>query len=580
MAANNLFPPIVDDYLPAFLQAGNSCKIVFKLAQFNKVEDFDLDLTQITISNLNTNKSMLNPSKYPNEIKIAKAEVLNKANKTYFIKLDNIESKKDENGDIISWSLLKTNQFELNTYYKVQIRLTKAGTPKPEKEEGTSSWFNGNLENFSEWSTVCLIRAIATPVLQLHKVSDTNVLSAANIVGKLTFSDDAEKESIYTYKVLVMKNSNIIEDSGFIYPEPTKERELNYTFKTNVIGEDFSAQLYIVTKNGYIIGEDTTYKINVTESSEGNLGAEIFSITPDEENGLMQININVTADQGISDHKIILKRASSLNDFNTWDDLLVYDSNSTLDKNTHLIFNDLSIQSGVWYKYAIQGERKTDKARTAIVYDADLKNANMAIFEHMFLVAEGQQLKIKYNPTVSTYKRNIQESQTTTLGAQFPFIRRNGSMDYYQLSISGMISAISDEDEIKVIYQNGKETNVENISRGRLFGSKVFIYGGEHQAELYEGYNQSENISKYNDIIYEKMFRDKVIDFLYKDNVKLFKSTPEGNRLVKIMNVNLTPETGLGRYIYSFSCDAIEIAEPSVDNLLENKIQTDMIEIG
>ena len=76
------------------------------------------------------------------------------------------------------------------------------------------------------------------------------------------------------------------------------------------------------------------------------------------------------------------------------------------------------------------------------------------------------------------------------------------------------------------------------------------------------------------------MFRDKVIDFLYKDNVKLFKSTPEGNRLVKIMNVNLTPETGLGRYIYSFSCDAIEIAEPSVNNLLENKIQTDMIEIG
>ena len=69
------------------------------------------------------------------------------------------------------------------------------------------------------------------------------MLSAANIIGKLTFSDSAEKESIYTYKILVMKNSNIIEDSGFIYPEPTKERELNYTFKTNVIGNGFSAQL-------------------------------------------------------------------------------------------------------------------------------------------------------------------------------------------------------------------------------------------------------------------------------------------------------------------------------------------------
>lgn len=572
MASNNLFPPIIDDYLPAFLQAGNSCNIVFKLSQFNTANEFDLSLTQITVSNLNTNKSMLNLNKYPNEIKIA--EAISNGDGTYSIILNNIEKKYDAEGhEIERWSLLKTDQFELNTYYKIQIRLTKAGTTT--KDIGTSTWFNSNLENFSEWSTVCLIRAIATPTLQLNAVSDTGVLSAANIIGKLTFSNPAEKESIYTYRILVMKNSEIIEDSGFIYPEPTKERELNYTFKTNVIGSGFSAQLYIATKNGYII--KNTYKINVTSSSGENLGAEIYSVVPDEENGLMQIIVNVTAETGISNNKIILKRASSLNDFNTWDDLLVYDSNGTLTKDTHFIFNDLSIQSGIWYKYAIQGENKTSKVRTAIVYGT---NPNIAIFEHMFLVAEGQQLKIKYNPTVSTYKRNIQESQTTTLGAQFPFIRRNGSMDYYQISISGMISAISDEDEIKVIYQNGKETDVENISRGRLFGSKAFIYGGENQATLYETYNQSNNIGKYNDIIYEKMFRDKVIEFLYKDNVKLFKSTPEGNRLVKIMNVNLTPEAGLGRYIYSFSCDAIEIAEPSVDNLLENKIQTDMIEIG
>ena len=574
MASNNLFPPIIDDYLPAFLQADNSCNIVFKLSQFNVESEFDLSLTQITISNLNTNKSMLNPNKYPNEIKIA--EAISNGDGTYSIILNNIEKKYDAEGhEIERWSLLKTDQFELNTYYKIQIRLTGTNSEAYDKTK-EATWINNNLDNFSEWSTVCLIRAIATPTLQLNKVSDTGVLSAANIVGKLNFSDSAEKESIYTYKILVMKNSNIIEDSGFIYPEPTKERELNYTFKTNVIGEGFSAQLYVATKNGYII--KNTYPINIKADSGTDLGAEIYSVTPDEENGLMQIIVNVTAESGISNNKIILKRASSLNDFNTWDDLLIYDPNeTTLTKNTHFVFNDLSIQSGIWYKYAIQGEDKTSKTRTAIVYDT---TENIAVFEHMFLVAEGQQLKIKYNPTVSTYKRNIQESQTTTLGAQFPFIRRNGSMDYYQLSISGMISAISDEDEIKVIYQNGKETDVENISRGRLFGSKEFIYGGKHQAELYGNYNQSENISKYNDIIYEKMFRDKVIEFLYKDNVKLFKSTPEGNRLVKIMNVNLTPETGLGRYIYSFSCDAIEIAEPSVNNLLENKIQTDMIENG
>ena len=68
--------------------------------------------------------------------------------------------------------------------------------------------------------------------------------------------------------------------------------------------------------------------------------------------------------------------------------------------------------------------------------------------------------------------------------------------------------------------------------------------------------------------------------FLYKDNIKLFKSTPEGNKLVKIMNVNLTPETGLGRYIYSFSCDAVEIADPTTENIVENNIQAVLIEVG
>ena len=108
MASNNLFPPIIDDYLPAFLQADNSCNIVFKLAQFNKESEFDLSLTQITISNLNTNKSMLNLNKYPNEIKIA-AATLN-SDGTYSVVLNAAD--------------LKTNKFEINTYYKIQVRLT------------------------------------------------------------------------------------------------------------------------------------------------------------------------------------------------------------------------------------------------------------------------------------------------------------------------------------------------------------------------------------------------------------------------------------------------------------------------
>ena len=54
------------------------------------------------------------------------------------------------------------------------------------------------------------------------------------------------------------------------------------------------------------------------------------------------------------------------------------------------------------------------------------------------------------------------------------------------------------------------------------------------------------------------------MDFLYANNVKLFRSTQEGNILVKLMDISFTPEAQLGRMIYSFSATAHEVDECSI----------------
>ena len=64
----------------------------------------------------------------------------------------------------------------------------------------------------------------------------------------------------------------------------------------------------------------------------------------------------------------------------------------------------------------------------------------------------------------------------------------------------------------------------------------------------------------------ERHYRDAVIEFLTADNIKLFKSEPEGNILVKLSNVSLTPNKQLGRNIYSFSATATEIDAATIDN--------------
>lgn len=154
-------------------------------------------------------------------------------------------------------------------------------------------------------------------------------------------------------------------------------------------------------------------------------------------------------------------------------------------------------------------------------------------------------------------------------------------MNYRQLTIAGMITSLSDEDNIQLIHNNCEETTVVSaLSQGRYFTSSTELYGGEEQKELYQNYNTAHQISKYNDFIYEREFREKVIDFLYKNDVKLFRSTPEGNVLVKIMNVNLTPEATLGRYVYSFSCEAYEIGEASLENYHQYKIKESEATLG
>ena len=74
-----------------------------------------------------------------------------------------------------------------------------------------------------------------------------------------------------------------------------------------------------------------------------------------------------------------------------------------------------------------------------------------------------------------------------------------------------------------------------------------------------------EETLKNDEIYFERLFREKVMDFLYDNNVKLFKSATEGNILIKLTGVSLTPEKTLGRRIYSFTATATEIADNTID---------------
>jgi hypothetical protein len=96
-------------------------------------------------------------------------------------------------------------------------------------------------------------------------------------------------------------------------------------------------------------------------------------------------------------------------------------------------------------------------------------------YEHAFLFDGTKQLKIKYNPKVSSFKNTLLESKIDTIGGKHPFIFRNGNVKYKEFSISGLLSCSLDDELLftteKDVYLYDNTTNLtgENIAVEREF---------------------------------------------------------------------------------------------------------------
>lgn len=189
------------------------------------------------------------------------------------------------------------------------------------------------------------------------------------------------------------------------------------------------------------------------------------------------------------------------------------------------------------------------------------------------LLYDGEkQLKIQYNPEINSFQRNVVDSKVDTLGSKYPFMRRNAQTNYHSFSLSGLISyhmnMVFTDSEIYNHYTNGPSGSVmeekSDVEKFQGFQERYIDHGGFLKTSHKENSNAT---LKEREIFKERRFREEVMDFLYSDQVKLFKSETEGTFLIRLMNISLTPEAQLGRMVYSFSAEAVEIDECNAKNL-------------
>lgn len=528
---NNLYPPVIDTYMPAFVisQGDNkntgACRVYFALSQYNSLED--IKSVWVTVNNQYTNQSVL---VHPTGLKAFGAPEIDPerdGDDKYYITLN-------ENDIINGWIL--------NQLYKVQIRFCRVSMP----ENITADWVINNSNLFSEWSTVCLIQGIEKPVLQLNNFIDSSETTIftnyENVVaGRVLFNDEEELES-YELKIYKDDNKEMVYESGIVYTNIYNPNEINYLINYGFIeGERYQMEFTYTTRKLY--QETKFFNFMIIAAGEDFLEANI-SATPDEENGCIIIHVSSDTERFFGN--LTIRRSSSDTNFNIWYD--VHTTAITDEQDLDYTWSDYTVESGIWYKYCVQ-KRNAYGDRGLIV---SIDKPIMITLQDMFLTRGDQQLKIKFNPQVNSFKHTVSEGLTQTLGSKYPFIKRNANVNYREFSISGLISHFCDENE--------------------LFMSENELY--RQRKDLYLDYNDKHRINEYNDFTLERTFREKVQEFLYANNVKLFRSPAEGNILVRLMNISLTPETTLGRMIYSFSGTAYEIDEVNPNNLEKYGIQS------
>lgn len=550
MAIINLYPPVIDTYQLAQIE-GSDLRIYFSISDYNTYNQMK-NFAQITISDQESNLSVLDKTKYPTQVML----------KTIYI--DDTRTVDKYYVDIATTD----GTFDIDKFYKVQIRFTSSDsnvpTPSLTTPQAIDAWLSTYLDYFSEWSRVTLIKWIAQNSISINGTTigvSTTInlpISDETLLGKLTFERDGEeylnsKEYLNSYRFkLYDDEENLLLDSDLIYTDKNSNNVNEFWYKLKyglTAGEDYVLNIYYQTNSLY------SRELNCTITATGDSGTDqgfVFSARENNDDGEILIRVSRTSQTSFTG-KITIKRSCDKDAFTIWEDMHTEEVSGV----TNYLYDwvDQTIESGVLYKYALL-ETYLDNSNE-VNYLKTYNKVLMIVLDDIYLDMAGQQLKVQFNPQVSSFKKVVNEGRIETIGSPYPYIRRNAAINYAQFPISGLISCQMDENE--------------------KFITKEALYGGKENLRNYEHFNSMEVNKPFmttidNDFVYEKKFRDAVMQFLMDGKVKLFRSATEGNYLVRLTDVSFTPNQQLGRMIWTFSATANEVADNTIDNYYKYNI--------
>ena len=573
MASRILYPPLVNSYEPAFVAgSGSSLRVYFSLSSLSNIPAG----TNLTVHAQIYRQDGVKVLKTTNDTRYRATGIILNLSPTKVGTEDNLYYITINNSDLKSSVVLNGvtyNGWIPGWIYKIQLRLSMR-TYDPSLDPKQESWLQKYSDDFSEWSTICYTKAISLMRVQIplfnydsgdntqvYNFNTIHMLKSIKFFGTIESEIFEANENFEYVKLSLYQGDILLEESGEIYKTEQSDTYFSYEFKYNFQEEiEYTLILNYKTENGYIpdtplefnffkkdtATETINAELTTIDKNYGGLLTDLTSLDEEEDEGRIVLKIYSPSTDPWSGN-ICIRRASQQDNFQYWEDIIIFTVKDK-DLNTLDLIYDYTIESGIWYKYGIQSIDKQGERGVLVIMDTPVQR----LFNFSFLLGKGgKQLKLEFNNTVGSFKHQIYDSKTDTIGSQYPFITRNAAVNYRTFPISALISFWMDENN--TFLKNGKKD----------------IYTYSNIVDLYDDYVTKNAKRQIYDYTYERDFRKLVLDFLQDGKPKLFKSPTEGNIIVRLMDINCTPNQTLDRMIYSVSMNANEIDDNTMNNYLK-----------
>ena len=458
-----------------------------------------------------------------------------------------IAASQDNSGN---WELtmqINVSQLSPGTFYKLQLAYVK----------GIQVGF---------FSDVGIIKYIQKPEVEIVGLNQSGINNHV-YQYQLEYKCNDSTEKLYSTEFILARGiqDNPIDTSGEIIHNTNNdgyyEGHENYEFLQELDPKQ-SYWIYakIKTTSGYEM--TTPFYPLAAEVGIPIQNGRILKPVLDFDNGCISL---YTMSDGLTSitGQFRLVRADEKENFAIWHrlvDLSLSAKNITIN-NPYLLWRDFTIEQGSNYIYALM--QKNDAGHYSSKIKADVIYAD---FEDSFLFDGDHQLRIRFDPKVSSFKITVQEAKTDTIGGRYPIIQRNGYTNYKEFPISGLISHLSDPDG----YFN------QPIAQIKYLDNETVV---TDTTDAVNGMNYTTNLNGKN-VALERTFKLQVLDWLNNGQPKLFRSPTEGNYLVRLLNISLSPVDTLGRMLHSFSATAYEIDESTPEKLIKHNILKDQYLIG